>query len=57
MTAFVTTEKKKVSVYLEESLKIDAMKLADLEKRSLNNLVEVVLQAAVDKAKLEGRIK
>jgi predicted HicB family RNase H-like nuclease len=57
MTAFVTTEKKKVSVYLEESLKIDAMKLADLEKRSLNNLVEVVLQAAVDKAKSEGRIK
>lgn len=56
MFAVMTTKKKPVSVYLQDELKEDAAKLAALEKRSLNNLIEVLLQNAVDKAKDEGRI-
>jgi hypothetical protein len=52
----LVTEKKKVSTYLPESLKADAESLARSEKRSLNNLIEVLLQEAVDKAKQDGRI-
>jgi hypothetical protein len=53
----LVTDKKKVSTYLEEGLKQDAEKLAALESRSLNNLIEVLLKAAVDKAKAEGRLE
>ena len=51
----LVTSKKKVSTYLSEDLKEDAERLAALEKRSLSNLIEVLLQDAVDKAKKEGR--
>ena len=53
----VATDKRKISAYLEDSLKGKAERLAQLEKRSLSNLVEVLLQQAVDKAELEGRLK
>lgn len=53
----VATDKKKISAYLSDSLKEKAEKLAQLEKRSLSNLIEVVLQQAVDKAEVEGRLK
>jgi hypothetical protein len=52
----LVTDKKKVSVYLNERLKKDAEKLAKSEFRSLNNLIEVLLQEAVEKAKEDGKI-
>ena len=52
----LATDKKKISAYLDEELKTDADKLAKLEKRSLSNLIEVLLQDAIDKAKQEGRL-
>lgn len=56
MTAAVVTKKNKVSAYLDDELKADAEKLAELEKRSLSNLIEVLLQEAVNKAKRENRL-
>jgi hypothetical protein len=56
MDMILVTSKKKVSVYLNERLKGDAERLARSELRSLNNLIELLLQEAVDKAKKEGRI-
>lgn len=56
MSSAVATKKKPSSVYLEDDLKADAQKLAALQKRSLNNLIEVLLQDAVDKAKSEGKL-
>lgn len=56
MTAAVVTKKNKVSAYLADDLKADAEKLADLEKRSLSNLIEVLLQEAVNKAKKDRRL-
>ncbi len=53
----VATDKKKISAYLTNGLKEKAEKLAQSEKRSLSNLIEVVLQQAVDKAQSEGRLK
>jgi hypothetical protein len=52
----LATDKKKISAYLDDNLKADADRLAKLEKRSLSNLIEVLLQEAVDKAKHEGRL-
>ena len=52
----VATDKRKISAYLEDSLKEDAEKLAKLQKRSLSNLIEILLQEAVDKAKSEGKL-
>lgn len=52
----MATDKKKVSVYLDEELKIDSDKLAKFEKRSLSNLIEVLLHKAIEEAKHEGRL-
>lgn len=46
----------KVIVYLDPSLKSDLERLADKEKRSLSNMVAVMIQEAIDKAKSEGKI-
>jgi CopG-like RHH_1 or ribbon-helix-helix domain, RHH_5/GIY-YIG catalytic domain len=48
-------DKRKVSAYLSEDLKEKAEKLAAVEKRSLSNFIEVLLQSAVDKFEAEGR--
>jgi hypothetical protein len=56
MVLLLTTEKKKVSLYLDDALKTRVTKLAAAERRSLNNLIEVLLQDAVDKAVKEGKI-
>jgi hypothetical protein len=53
----LVTEKKKISAYLPEDLKAEAEVLAGLESRSLSNLVEALLRAAVDEAKASGRMK
>lgn len=51
------TDKKKISAYPPDALKRDAEALAELEKRSLSNLIEVLLQRAVNQAKSDGRLK
>ena len=53
----VTTEKKRISLYVEEQLKIDLEALAKARKRSLSNLIEVLCQKAVDEAKQEAEIQ
>ena len=53
----LTTEKKKISAYLPDDLKKDAEQLAAMDKRSLSNLIEMLLQKAVDEAKAQGRLK
>lgn len=52
----VTTDKKRISLYVEEELKIALEALAKTRKRSLSNLIEVLCQEAVDKAKQGGEI-
>lgn len=50
------TTKKKLSLYLDETLKLETEKLAKAESRSVNNLIEVLLKEAISKAKEEGKI-
>ena len=47
----LATDKKKISAYLDEKLKEDAEKLARTQRRSLSNLIEVLLESAVSEAK------
>jgi predicted HicB family RNase H-like nuclease len=47
----VTTDKKRISLYVDEELKADLELLAKTRKRSLSNLIEVICQEEVDKAK------
>jgi len=53
----VTSKQQRFMVYIDQTLKEDAEKLAKLEKRSLSNLVNVLLQKAVDDAKARGDIE
>lgn len=53
----VTTDKKRISLYVEERLKIELEALAKSRRRSLSNLIEVLCEEAVEKAKQEGEIK
>jgi macrodomain Ter protein organizer (MatP/YcbG family) len=52
----VTTDKKRVSLYIEEDLKIELENLAKVRKRSLSNLIEVLCEEAVQQAKKQGEI-
>jgi hypothetical protein len=52
----VATNKKPRTVYLPEDLENKVKKLADVEGRSVNNLIEFLLRNAVSKAEEEGRI-
>lgn len=52
----VTTDKKRVSLYVDEELKADLELLAKARKRSLSNLIEVICQEAVDEAKKRREI-
>lgn len=56
-TTTVTTDKKRISLYVEEDLKIELEALAKTRKRSLSNLIEVLCQEAIDRAKQQGEIK
>ena len=47
----------KVSVYIPEELKKDLELLANKQTRSLSNLINVLLQKAVDEAKANGEIQ
>lgn len=53
----VATDKTRISVYLEPSLKEYLERLAKLRKRSLSNLIEVTCQEEVDRAKNSGELK
>lgn len=48
--------KLRVSLYIEENLKIELEKLAKVKKRSLSNLIEVLCEEAVQQAKKQGEI-
>lgn len=52
----VATDKKRISVYLDEDLKLELEKLSKTMKRSLSNLIEITCQERVDKAKKSGEI-
>ncbi|MEA5595767.1 ribbon-helix-helix domain-containing protein [Rivularia sp. UHCC 0363] len=52
----MVTDKKRVSLYIEENLKIELEKLAKVRKRSLSNLIEVLCEEAVRQAKKQGEI-
>jgi macrodomain Ter protein organizer (MatP/YcbG family) len=52
----VVTDKKRVSLYIEENLKIELENLAKVRKRSLSNLIEVLCEEAVQQAKKQGEI-
>lgn len=53
----VTTDKKRISLYVEERLKIELEALAKSRRRSLSNLIEVLCEEVVEKAKQDGEIK
>lgn len=56
-TSIVTTDKKRISLYVEEELKADLENLAKVRKRSVSNLIEVICQQAVDEAKKKREIE
>ena len=53
----VTTDKKRISLYVQEDLKTALEALAKARRRSLSNLIEVLCEEAVDRARQEGQIK
>jgi len=56
MTATMPTTKAKIGTYIDQDLKDNLLKLAELESRSLSNYVEILIKAAVAQAKSEGKI-
>jgi CopG-like RHH_1 or ribbon-helix-helix domain, RHH_5 len=52
----VVTDKKRISLYVEENLKIDLERLARVRKRSLSNLIEVICEEIVLQAKRSGEL-
>lgn len=57
MVTTVATDKKRVSLYVEEQLKQKLEALAKARKRSLSNLIEVLCQETIIKAEQEGEIE
>ena len=53
----VATDKVRVSTYIEDALKPRLELLAKRRKRSVSNLIEVLCQEAIDKAKKDGELK
>lgn len=56
MTATMPTTKAKVGTYIDQELKDNLVRLAELESRSVSNYVEILIKEAVAKAKSEGKI-
>jgi predicted transcriptional regulator len=54
--AVVTTDKKRVSIYISEELKTDIERLANVRRRSMSNLVELSLEDVIKRAKENGEI-
>ncbi|BBD63047.1 hypothetical protein NIES2109_58970 (plasmid) [Nostoc sp. HK-01] len=57
MVLSVVTAKKRISLYLDEALKSDLERLAKIRKRSLSNLIEVICEEEVERAKKSGELK
>ena len=53
----MATDKKRMSLYIDELLKADLEALAKVERRSVNNVIELLCEDAVNEAKKQGRIK
>lgn len=56
MPTDVATDKRRITAYVDPPLEEDIKKLAAIDKRSVSNLIEILLQQAVDQAKAEGKI-
>jgi predicted transcriptional regulator len=54
--AVVATDKKRVSIYITEELKIDIEKLANVRRRSMSNFIELSMEETIKKAKENGEI-
>ncbi|MBD2457712.1 hypothetical protein H6G80_27030 [Nostoc sp. FACHB-87] len=57
MVLSVVTAKKRISLYLDEALKSDLERLAKIRKRSLSNLIEVICEEEVERAKKNEELK
>jgi predicted HicB family RNase H-like nuclease len=53
----VTTEKIRVSTYIQQTLKEEAEKIADRQGRSLSNYIEQLIKQDVARAKQEREIQ
>ncbi|NJK50879.1 hypothetical protein HC931_24690 [Candidatus Gracilibacteria bacterium] len=52
----MVTDKKRISLYVEENLKTDLERLAKIRKRSLSNLIEVICEEIVKQALHSGEL-
>ena len=57
MTLLVTTHKTRISLYVEEWLKVRLGQLAKVRRRSLSNLIEVICEEAILKAEERGELE
>ncbi|MBD2359556.1 hypothetical protein H6G41_34305 [Tolypothrix sp. FACHB-123] len=57
MVLSVVTAKKRMSLYLDEALKSDLERLAKIRKRSLSNLIEVICEEELERARKSGEFK
>ncbi|MBW4617366.1 MAG: hypothetical protein KME21_29950 [Desmonostoc vinosum HA7617-LM4] len=53
----VISDKKRISLYLDEALKSDLERLAKIRKRSLSNLIEVLCEEELERARNNGELK
>lgn len=53
----VISDKKRISLYLDEALKSDLERLAKIRKRSLSNLIEVLCEEELERARDNGELK
>ncbi|BAY35665.1 XRE family transcriptional regulator (plasmid) [Nostoc carneum NIES-2107] len=53
----VIADKKRMSLYLDEALKSDLERLAKIRKRSLSNLIEVICEEELERARKSGELK
>lgn len=53
----VISAKKRISLYLDEALKSDLERLAKIRKRSLSNLIEVLCEEELERARNNGELK
>jgi predicted transcriptional regulator len=54
--AVVATDKKRVSIYITEELKIDIERLANVRRRSMSNFIELSMEDTIKIAKENGEI-
>ena len=57
MVSSVVTTKKRMSLYLDEALKSSLERLAKIRKRSLSNLIEVLCEEELERARKNGELK